>query len=150
MKNDFDTFYHFAWIGSAGPLREDMDVQIKNATGTVELMKLAQECNIKKFICAGTIIEFDTFSAIYAQGNNPQMSYIYGMGKQLAHLLCKPIANKLGIDLIWAYITNEFGVGEKSPRLINSTIRKLLECVSLQFYPKQLRITTFCILDESC
>jgi len=133
LDGGFDAFYHFAWIGSAGPLREDIDVQIKNATGTVELMKLAHECNIKKFICAGTIMEFETFSAIYAQGNKPQMSYIYGVGKQLAHLLCKPIANKLGIDLVWAYITNAFGVGEKSPRLINSTIRKCIKGEPLEF-----------------
>lgn len=133
INGNFDVFYHFAWIGSAGPLRENMDVQIKNATGTVELMKLAHECRIEKFICAGSIMEFETFSAIYAQGNKPHMSYIYGMGKQLAHLLCKPIANKLGIDLIWAYITNAFGVGEKSPRLINSTIRKCLHNEPINF-----------------
>jgi len=133
LNSNFDTIYHFAWIGSSGPLREDMNVQIDNAKITVELLKLSAECHIKKFICAGTIMEFETFSAIYAQGNEPQMSYIYGVGKQLAHLLCKPIANRLGIDLVWTYITNAFGVGEKSPRLINSTIRRCIKDEPLDF-----------------
>lgn len=130
---EIDTFYHFAWVGSAGPLREDIDCQIDNAKMTVDLMKVAKEIGCNKFICAGTIMEFESFEAVFSQESKPQMSFIYGVGKQLAHSLCKPIANKIGIDLIWAHITNSFGVGESSPRLINSTIRKCIHKEPLHF-----------------
>lgn len=130
---EFDTAYHFAWVGSAGPLREDYDCQINNAKLTAELLKLSKELGCNRFISAGTIMEYETFSAVYNQGTKPQMSYIYGVGKQLAHSICKPLANKLGVDLIWAYITNAFGVGELSPRLINSTIRKCINGEELNF-----------------
>ena len=129
----FDTFYHFAWIGSAGPLRSDYDTQIKNALCTMELMKLAKEFGCSKFVVSGTIMEFEAFEAIYSQESKPQTSYIYGVGKMLAHAICKPIANEIGIQLIWAYITNTFGVGESSPRLINSTIRKCINNEQLEF-----------------
>lgn len=128
-----DTMYHFAWIGSAGPLREDFKCQINNAKMTVELMKTAKEVGCTKYIPAGTIMEFESFEAIYAQGSKPQPAYIYGIGKQLAHSLCKPISNKIGIELVWAYITNTFGVGELSPRLVNTTIRKCINKEPLQF-----------------
>jgi len=130
---EYDCFYHFAWIGSAGPKREDFDCQINNAKSTLDLLVFAKDIGCKKFIVAGTIMEFETFSAIYAQGNKPQMSYLYGVGKQLAHSLCKPVANKINIDLVWAYITNAYGIGEKSPRLINTTIRKCIQKEELLF-----------------
>ena len=128
-----DTFFHFAWKGSAGPLREDYVCQVENATLTVELMKFAKSVGCSRFVFAGTIMEFETNEAIYSQGTKPQMAYLYGVGKSLAHELCKPIANKIGIDLVWGYITNTFGVGELSPRLINSTIRKCIHHEELNF-----------------
>lgn len=132
-EHNIDTVYHFAWVGSAGPLREDYNCQVKNATNTVELMKAAKEAGCNRFIVAGTIMEFEELEAIYTQESKPHTAYIYGVGKQLAHSLCKPIANKIGIELVWAYITNAFGVGELSPRLVNTTIRKCINKEPLQF-----------------
>lgn len=130
---NIDTFYHFAWKGSAGPLREDYISQVDNALLTVELMKFAKSIACTKFVFAGSIMEFETNEAVYSQETKPQMTYLYGVGKSLAHLLCKPIANKIGIDLVWGYITNTFGVGESSPRLINNTIRKCINHEPLNF-----------------
>lgn len=128
-----DTFFHFAWKGSAGPLREDYNCQVENALLTVELMKFAKSIGCSKFVFAGTIMEFETSEVIYSQESKPQMAYLYGVGKSLAHQICKPVANKIGIDLVWGYITNAFGVGELSPRLINSTIRKCINHEELDF-----------------
>ena len=55
------------------------------------------------------------------------------MGKLIARAICKPIANSLSIDLCWAVITNAYGVGELSPRFVNSTIRKIIANEPLQF-----------------
>ena len=130
---DIDTFYHFAWIGSSGELRSDYNCQVNNALKTVELLKMAKRVGCKRFIFSGTIMEYESFDAIYQQGSAPQTSYIYGVGKGLAHSICKPIANDIGIELIWALVTNTYGVGELSPRLINSTIRKCINNEELNF-----------------
>lgn len=132
-QDTVDTFFHFAWKGSAGPLREDYVCQVENALLSVELMKFAKSIGCTRFVFAGTIMEFETNEVIYSQETKPQMAYLYGVGKSLTHELCKPIANKIGIDLIWGYITNAFGVGELSPRLINTTIRKCINHEELNF-----------------
>ena len=131
--NKYDVFYHFAWVGSAGPLRMDERVQTNNALWTVDCLRVAAKLGIKKFVVAGSIMEFEAHEAIYAQGTKPGLPYIYGIGKILAHELCKPIANALGIDLVWAYITNTYGIGEKSPRFINTTMRKIINHERLEF-----------------
>ena len=133
LNKQYDMFYHFAWVGSAGPLRNDEKVQVQNAMWTVDCLRVAHEIGCKKFICAGTIMEYEVHAAMYAQESKPGMPYIYGVGKVLAHELCKPIANQLGIDLVWAYITNAYGVGEKSPRFINTTLRKIIHNEPLEF-----------------
>ena len=55
------------------------------------------------------------------------------MGKQLAHGLCKTAAARLGVDLLWPMITNAYGVGEYSPRFVNTTLRKMIAGEPLQF-----------------
>ena len=34
---------------------------------------------------------------------------------------------------MWAYITNAYGVGEKSPRFVNTTLRKIIHGEKLEF-----------------
>lgn len=131
--NTYDVFYHFAWVGSAGPLRMDEKVQTTNALWTVDCLRIASKIGCKKFVCAGSIMEYEVHEVMYAQESKPGMAYIYGVGKVLAHELCKPIANQLGINLVWAYITNAYGVGENSPRFINSTLRKIIKNEPLEF-----------------
>lgn len=129
----YDTFIHFAWVGSAGPARVDYNLQMKNALMTVECMKVAKALGCNRFVCAGSIMEYEVETAIHSQGSRPGMAYIYGMGKHIAHCLCKSVAVDIGIELVWPMITNAYGVGELSPRFVNSTLRKIISGEPLQF-----------------
>ncbi len=131
--DDYDVFFHFAWVGSAGPDRADTALQLQNAQWTVESLRVAKELGCKRFVCAGSIMEHETIAACYTQGNRPGMGYIYGGGKLIAHVMCMSVAAQIGIDLIWPEITNAYGVGERSPRMINTTIRKVLNGENPQF-----------------
>lgn len=130
---DYDAFYHFAWAGSAGAERADTALQFQNAQWTVDALRVAKALGCRRFLCAGSIMEHETMSAAYTQGNRPGMGYIYGGGKLIAHVMCMSVAAQLGIDLIWPEITNAYGVGERSPRLVNSTIRKCIHGEAPQF-----------------
>ncbi len=129
----YDTMIHFAWAGSAGPERMNYELQLRNAAATVELMKFAKEIGCTRFVCAGSIMELEVEAAIHTQGSRPGMAYIYGMGKHIAHCLCKSVAADIGIELLWPMITNAYGVGEFSPRFVNTTIRKIINGEPLQF-----------------
>lgn len=127
------SFYHLAWEGSAGAARGDTALQLQNARWTVDALRLAADLGCSRFICAGTIMEHETMAAAYTQGNRPGLGYIYGGGKLSAHVMCMSIAAQLGMDLLWASITNAYGPGEKSPRLVNTTLRKCIHRESPQF-----------------
>lgn len=130
---EYDTFYHFAWAGSAGDARMDCALQLQNALWTVECVRFAQVVGCTRFVGAGSIMEKEVVAAVTAQETRPGMAYIYGVGKLTSHFMAKPVAAQLGIDLVWAIITNAYGEGELSPRFVNSTIRKIIKNEPLQF-----------------
>lgn len=129
----YDTFIHFAWSGSAGPARCDYNLQLNNALYTVECLKVAKELGCNRFVCAGSIMEYEVELVTHAQGSRLGMGYIYGIGKQTAHNMCKSIAANIGIDLIWPIITNAYGVGEISHRFISTTLSKIIKNQPLLF-----------------
>ena len=130
---DFECFYHFAWAGSAGAARADTKLQLQNAQWTIDCLRAAKEVGCKKFVAAGSIMEHETMAAAFASGNKPGLGYIYGSGKLVAHTMAMSVAADIGIDLVWAEITNAYGVGELSPRMVNTTIRKVIKGEGLHF-----------------
>lgn len=134
IQNDsYDTFIHFAWAGVSGMDRMNYGLQIENALNTVKCLKIAKQIGCTRFICAGSIMEYEIEATVHTQGNRPGMSYVYGTGKYLAHCMCKSIAADIGIDIIWPMITNTYGIGEISPRFINATLRKIINKEPLKF-----------------
>ena len=133
INDYYDTFYHFAWAGSAGSDRGNAKLQLQNVQWTIDALNFAKNIGCKRFVCAGSIIEYETMRACYTDGNKPGLGYIYGSAKMAAHTMAASIAANIGIDLIWAEITNAYGAGEISSRLINTTIRKIINKESPQF-----------------
>lgn len=133
INDYYDTFYHFAWAGSAGSDRSNTKLQLQNVQWTIDALNFTKSIGCKRFVCAGSIIEYETMRACYTDGNKPGLGYIYGSAKMSAHTMSMSIAANIGIDLIWAEITNAYGVGEISSRLINTTIKKIINKESPQF-----------------
>lgn len=133
INDYYDTFYHFAWAGSAGSDRSNTKLQLQNVQWTIDALNFAKSIGCKRFVSAGSIIEYETMRACYTDGNKPGLGYIYGSAKMSAHTMAMSIAANIGIDLIWAEITNAYGVGEISSRLINTTIRKIINRENPQF-----------------
>ena len=132
-KGEYDIFYHFAWKGSAGSARADTRLQLDNVQWTVDALETAYKLGCKRFVGAGSIMEHEAIADIDTQGHKPGLGTIYGGGKLLAHIMCQAVAVKLGIELIWGEITNAYGVGEVSSRMVNTTIRKCINREVPQF-----------------
>lgn len=131
--DNYDVFYHFAWSGSAGTSRADTQLQLNNVQWTIDCLRMAKNIGCKRFVVAGSIMEHETMAAAYTQGNKPGLGYIYGGGKLIAHVMCMSVAADIGIELVWPEITNAYGPGELSPRMVNTTIRKCIKGENPQF-----------------
>lgn len=121
-----DTFFHLAWAGTSGALRADYTVQLNNVKLACDYVTVASKIGCKRFVYASSINEMETYEYLQSDDINPSGGYIYGTGKLAAHLMGEVVAKQNGIDFIPVIITNIYGAGEKSARLINTSIRQLL------------------------
>lgn len=122
---DVDVLYHLAWVGSAGPLRGDADVQFNNIKYTCDTVEACSKINCKGFVFASSIMEYE-IEAVMATDSTPGINTLYSSAKVSADYMARTIAGSLGVDYIRAVISNIYGPGELSPRLVNTSIRKLL------------------------
>ena len=144
---DADVFYHFAWVGSAGPLRADCDVQINNIRYTCEAVKLCSALNIKRFVFASSIMEYEIMK-LMDSSSRPSGNTLYSSAKLSADFMARTVASSFGVDYIRAVISNIYGPGETSPRLINSSIRKMLSGERCSFSPGE-QMYDFIYVDDA-
>lgn len=128
-----EVYFHLAWFGMNGNTRGNPSVQLKNVEWTLAALYQAKEIGCTRFVGAGSIMEYETYSAVMKQGGRLNAGYVYGAAKLAARSMCMIEAAKIHLDIMWAEITNAYGEGEISPRLINSTLRKILDGQPLEF-----------------
>ncbi|WP_321833005.1 NAD-dependent epimerase/dehydratase family protein [Clostridium butyricum] len=130
---NFDVFYHLAWTGSTGPDRADYALQLKNVKYTVDAVNAASKLKCKKFVGAGTLAEFDCNSYIPLDGATPNSVTCYGTAKLTSHYMSKAECNKLGIEHGWAYLSNTYGIGNRTQNFVNFACKTMITGKSADF-----------------
>ena len=121
----FDVLYHFAWGGTSGAKRGEYQLQIENIRASCILVEQCVKLQCKRFVYAGSIMEFEEMEFMKTQ-QVPPASMLYSTAKLTADHMIRTVAAINHIEYINAVISNIYGPGENSPRLINTSIRKLL------------------------
>lgn len=123
---EYDCFFHLAWAGTSGPARADYAVQLNNVKLACDYILLCKEVGCKRVVYASSINEMETYEYLQSDDIQPAGGYIYGTGKMAAHLMGETVAYMNGIEFIPVIITNIYGVGERSARMIYTSINKLV------------------------
>ncbi|NTV78477.1 MAG: NAD(P)-dependent oxidoreductase [Clostridiales bacterium] len=121
-----DIFFHFAWESTSGTGRGDAGLQLENVLYTQNAIQLSKQCGCKRFVFAGSIMEYEAMTYIPKDDARPGMGYIYSVAKMAADFMGKTLANNLELEYINLIISNIYGPGENSARFLNSLIRKLM------------------------
>jgi NAD-dependent epimerase/dehydratase len=135
VKKEYDVFYHLAWAGSTGNLRADYNLQLQNAKWTCDAVRLAANIGCKRFVGAGTLAELDCNSYIKEDGATPNSVSNYGTAKITAHYMSKTEANLQKIDHVWAYLSNTYGIGNRTSNFVNFASKTMLEGKKAEFTP---------------
>lgn len=126
IEGEPEVFYHLAWAGSTGPARGDYTLQFQNAQWTLDAVKTAKELGCKRFVGAGTLAEFDVNAYSPLNGSTPNAVSCYGVAKIAAHLMSKAECNVRGVEHLWAYLSNTYGVGNYTSNFINFAAKRML------------------------
>lgn len=122
---DIDCLYHLAWVGTAGPLRGDIDVQMNNIKFATDTVRACADLKCPRMVFASSIMEYE-IEALMATDETPGINTLYSSAKVAADYLVRTLAGSLGIDYIRAVISNVYGPGEFSQRMVNTSIRKMI------------------------
>lgn len=122
---DIDILYHLAWEGSAGALRGNSDVQMNNVRYACDTVKACADMGVRRFVFAASIMEYE-INAVMTTDVTPEINTLYASAKTAADYMARAIAGSFGIDYIRAVISNIYGPGEMSPRLINTSLKKMI------------------------
>ena len=123
---EYDCFFHLAWTGTSGPARADYTVQLNNVKLACDYILLCKEVGCKRVVYASSINEMETYEYLQSDDIQPAGGYIYGTGKMAAHLMGETVAYLNGVEFVPVIITNIYGVGEESARMIYTSINKLV------------------------
>ena len=123
---DVDVFYNLAWHGTAGILRGDYDAQLRNIKYCCDSVVGAKKIGCKRYLYAGSIMEYEAMNSIPCNELKPSINTIYSVAKLTADFMLKVLANHTGLEYISVIISNIYGPNERSPRFLNTIIRKMM------------------------
>lgn len=126
FRKPADVFYHLAWAGSTGPARGDYDTQLRNIHWTLDAVNAAKAIGCSRFVGIGTLAEFDVNAYTPLEGSTPNAVSCYGAAKIAAHYMSKAECNRLGIDHVWARLTNVYGIGNYTSNFVNFAAKLML------------------------
>ena len=133
IPHRLDVFYHLAWAGSTGSARGDHDLQLKNVRWTLNAVRAAAAVGCKKFIGAGTLAELDVNAYTPVDGSTPNAVSIYGAAKIAAHYMSKADCCQLGVEHIWARLSNVYGIGNYTSNFVNYAAKTMISGQSANF-----------------
>ena len=128
-----DVFFHLAWTGSTGPARGDYALQLTNARWTTDAVRAAHRIGCKRFVGAGTLAELDVNAYSPVAGSTPNAVSCYGAAKIAAHYMSKAECCRLGVEHLWAYLSNTYGEGNYTSNFINFAAKTMLTGQSADF-----------------
>ena len=132
---DIDVCFHLAWAGSFGDSRADYLLQLRNIEYSMRMVEVMAQMRTKRFVGAGTLAEKDVLNYHPTDGAAPNVVSIYGTAKIATHFMTKAECTKLGVEHIWCYLSNTFGVGNTTNNFVNMAVRMMLEGKKAEFTP---------------
>lgn len=132
-SNPYDIFFHMAWNGTAGELRNDEALQQQNAAYSLDAVRLAKKLGCNTFVFAGSQAEYGRVEGKLTADTATFPENEYGKYKLQAGKTTGALCEKLSIKHIWARILSVYGPYDSKNSMIMSAISKLCNGESAQF-----------------
>ena len=122
-----DVFYHFAWDGTFGNMRNDMRLQNNNVKYALDAVEVAKKLGCRKFIGAGSQAEYGRVTGVLRPDTPAFPENGYGIAKLCAGQMTRIMCEQLGIEHVWTRILSIYGPYDGENTMIMSVISKLLK-----------------------
>lgn len=127
ITDKVDVFYHFAWDGTFGNTRNDMELQNNNVKYALQAVKAAKELGCTRFVGAGSQAEYGRVEGTLTPDTPAFPENGYGIAKLCAGQMTRILCEQLGMEHVWTRILSIYGPYDGENTMIMSTIYKLLK-----------------------
>ncbi|MDN3582823.1 NAD-dependent epimerase/dehydratase family protein [Mucilaginibacter flavus] len=127
LASGVSVFFHSAWAGVSAGNRDNWHEQEENLNFTIELLELARELKIKKFISLGSQAEYGQFNVRINETHPISPTSAYGLYKTLVQQTIKYFAEKYKFDWYWLRIFPVFGEKEDLNWFIPTVLNNLYQ-----------------------
>lgn len=122
-----DAFFHLAWASTDGAVaRDNTYAQADNIQATLKTVELAERCNCKVFVGAGSQAEYGRTDEVLTGDTACNPETAYGMTKLCAGMLSRLMSRQKGIDHVWTRILSAYGPNCSKRTVISYTVDTLL------------------------
>lgn len=125
VDRDIDVVFHIAWQGVSDLDARNEAIQMQNLQSTLDLIDVMHAMKIGCFIGCGSMHEAESLVEMNEDKVISNLGYMYKATKTAAHWIGKAKCGTYGIRFFWPLI-NTYGEEERSARLVNTIIRKVL------------------------
>lgn len=129
IENDtgkvYDVFFHLAWDGTIGNFRNDMYLQNKNITYTLDAVEAAKRFGCSKFVGAGSQAEYGRVEGKLSADTYVHPENGYGIGKLCAGYMARIRAEQIGLQFNWIRVLSVYGPNDGMQSMVMSSLQKL-------------------------
>ena len=123
---DIDAVFHIAWQGVSDADARNQAIQLQNLQSTLDLIDAMNTMKAGTFVGCGSMHEAESLVEMSEDKVISNLGYMYKASKTAAHWMGKAKAGSFGIRFFWPLI-NTYGEEERSARLVNTVVRKVLK-----------------------
>jgi UDP-glucose 4-epimerase len=148
-KHSFDTIIHGAWIGVESNDRDNWILQSKNIQFLVELLDIAKEVGVEKFIFLGSQAEYGNIDGKISEEEKTLALNAYGSIKLACLEIVKTFCNTNNVNWVWLRLFSLFGEKENQNWLIPSLVQSMLNNKQMDFTPGEQKYAYLYVNDFS-
>lgn len=126
-EEQFDAFFHLAWMGTSGLARNDMQLQNENIRCALDAVELASRLRCGVFVGVGSQAEYGRVEGKLTDRTPAFPENGYGIAKLCAGQMTRIVCAQKGIEHVWARILSVYGPCDNPNSLVMSVISSLLK-----------------------
>lgn len=126
LSNQYDVFFHLAWMGASGAGRDDYYLQNENVRYTLDAVHLAKRLGCHTFVGTGSQAEYGRSDSALSPDSPVFPENGYAMAKLCAGQMTRMLCKRLGMRHLWARLFSIYGPGDGNNSMISYAIRTLL------------------------
>lgn len=125
-EDGYDVFFNLAWAGVSDPLKNDVELQIGNITGSIHAIETAKKTGCRLFISSGTVAEYSYSDSVTDVDARQTPNDMYGAAKTSVHYFLEVRARQLAQPFVWVVLPSTYGERRRNDNIITYTIKTLL------------------------